>query len=322
MSKYRKIAAVVIILVTFFFIGKVLYQNWSMVPFKQLEFNIGFLAISYVFQFSFFVLGAVGWVLILRRLGIHLPLRRALQIMSAAKLGRYIPGKVWAFVGQVYLAKRDDIPAHTAMVSVLLSTILSVLSALVIFLVSLVSLADKRLPHQAYLALLLIPLCFIVLHPSIMSKIVNWVLKRVGRELITFDFDYARILRILGVYCLNWVAQGFCFFFLIRSFYPIPVSAYLPLVGINSLAWTIGFLSFIVPGGLGVREGIQSFFLKFFVPLPVGIIAALLYRIWAIIGMLIFFGIFAGGLKTAEAKESSQGGKKKFGEMFPKEAKF
>jgi uncharacterized membrane protein YbhN (UPF0104 family) len=86
----------------------------------------------------------------------------------------------------------------------------------------------------------------------------------------------------------------------------VPISAYPPLVGINALAWTIGFFSFIVPGGLGVREGIQSFFLKFFLPLPVGIVAALLYRIWAIIGMLVFFSIFGRGLKKAVTKETGE----------------
>jgi len=307
MRRYRILAAAIIMCLTFFFIGKSLYHNWSKVPFEELRFNVGFLVISYAFQFAFFVLGAIGWMLILRRLGVRLPLRRAIEITSAAKLGRYVPGKVWAFLGQVYLAKRDAVPTRKALVSVLLSTILSVLAALLMFLFSLIFFTHEKLPAQVYVALLLIPLSFVFLHPTILSKTLNWLLKRLKRDTIALDFSYVEMLEPLGVYCLNWVAQGFCFFFLIRSFYPIPISAYLPLMGINALAWTIGFLSFVVPGGLGVREGIQSFFLKFLIPLPVGIIAALLYRIWAIIGMLVFFAIFARGLKTMRVGHSPQG---------------
>lgn len=304
MSKYRKLAAVIVIFAVFFFIGKVLYQNWSRVSFEELRFNIGFLAISYIFQFSYFVLGCLGWILILRGLDAELSLKRAIQIISVSNLGRYIPGKVWAFLGQVYLAKRDDIPAHKTLVSVLLSTILIILSAALIFSASLAFLVKKGLPNQIYLALIFIPLCFIALHPRTLARIVNWGLKRLKRESIEFNFDYARILRLLGVYCVSWIAQGACFFFLIKSFYPITISAFFPLLGINSIAWIVGFLSFFVPGGLGIREGIQSFFLKFYIPLPIGIIAALLYRIWAIIGMIIFFAIFARGLRVPMKKES------------------
>ena len=288
MNRTKKIVAIAIVLVVFFFIGKALYQNWSKVPFEELKFNVGFLAISYAFQFCYFVLGALGWVLILRSLGVQLPLKRAIQITSVSSLGRYVPGKVWAFLGQVYLVRRDNISAYKTLVSVALSTILSVLSALIIFLAPLATLANKGLPNQVYLALILIPLCFIVLHPKILPKIINWGLKKLKREPIEFNFNYGYILKLLGVYLVNWVVQGFCFFFLIRSFYPIPLPVLPPLLGINSLAWIIGFLGFIVPGGLGIREDIQSFLLKFFIPLPVGIIAAILGRIWAIIGMLIF----------------------------------
>ena len=300
----RKIIGLIIVFVVFCIIGRVLYQNWSKVPFEELRFNVGFLAISYVFKFFAFVLGSLGWVFVLKSLGAKLPLKRALRINSVSSLGRYVPGKVWAFLGQVYLAKRDKIPASKTMVSVLLSTTLSILSALIIFSASLVFLVNKGMPNQIYLALILIPLCFIALHPHILPKIVNWGLRKMKKGVIEFNFNYARILKLLGVYCLNWIAQSFCFFFLIRSFYPISISVYPPLLGINSLAWVVGFLSFIVPGGLGIREGIQSFLLKFFIPLPVGIIAALLGRIWAIIGMLIFFAIFAGGLKMPMKEEA------------------
>jgi uncharacterized membrane protein YbhN (UPF0104 family) len=301
MRKYRKVAAAVIVLVAFVFMARALYQNWSRVPFGDLEFRIEFLLISYLFQFAFFVLGGVGWTLVLRRLGVRFPFRRSIEIMSVAKLGRYLPGKVWAFLGQIYLAKRDSVPAHTATVSVLLSTVLSVLSALFLFLVSLIFLVNRGLPRGVYLSLLLIPICFIVLEPRVLSRTLNWLLKRLGRKEVQFSFGYLRMLEVLAVYCVNWICQGFCFFFLIRSFYPISLSHYLPLVGINSLAWTIGFLVFIVPGGLGVREGLQSLLLRLFLPFSVGVIAALLYRIWAIVGMLIFFAIFGRGLrKTLE----------------------
>jgi uncharacterized membrane protein YbhN (UPF0104 family) len=69
------------------------------------------------------------------------------------------------------------------------------------------------------------------------------------------------------------------------------------LIGINAIAWIVGFLSLPVPGGLGVREGVLVTLLQVFVPLPVSIIAALLARVWAILGMVVFFGVFVGVLR-------------------------
>lgn len=303
-NRIEIITGIIIMLIAFFFIGKALYQSWQKVPLEKLKFNVVFLIVSFAFQVCSLVLGPIGWELILKSLGVKLTIKRVIQIISVSRLGAYIPGKVWTLLGQIYLLKRDNIPVHKTTLSIVMNTVLDILSAVLIFSFSFVFFAKESFPQQIYLVFLLIPLCFIVLHPRILSKLVNWGFKKLKKETVEFNFDYNTLLRILAVYCINWIVQGVCFFFLIRSFYPIKMNIMLPLLGINSIAWVIGFLTFIVPVGLGIREGMLIFLLKFYLPISIGIIGSLLLRIWVIIGTLIFFVIFARGLKERKVKYS------------------
>lgn len=298
MNWKRRVIGIAIILITFFFIGRTLYQNWNKVPFEELEFKITYLIISFVFLIAFFILAPYGWISILQGVGGRLSLKRAIQITSATRLGRFVPGKVWTFLGQIYLAKRYNVSVHKSTLSVVLSTILSILAALIIFSASLFYFVERGLSNKVYFALILFPLCFVALYPPVLSRLINLGLKLFKRKPVEFNLHYKFIIKTLIIYSLSWISQGTSFYFLIRSFYPVIPQLWFPLVGAYSFAWIVGFMAFFVPGGLGVREGTLAFLLKFLLPTTIGIMSAILWRIWAIIGMFIFFAIFAKELRT------------------------
>lgn len=297
----KKIIAVIIIVAVFSFLGKVLYQNWTKVPFEKLEFNYIFLTLSFVFLFFCFLLGSFIWKLILRSMGESITLKKSMGIIAVSQLGRYIPGKVWTFFGRMYLAKREGIPERKTATSMLLETGLLVISAAIIFLIAFGFCKGTVLPNKVYWALFLIPAGLIVLYPPIFTSIINFFLKRLKREVIDIKIRYIEILGLLILYCFVWLFQGIGFYFLIKSFYPVEFASFLPLMGTYTISWVIGFLSLITPGGLGVREGIMGFLLKFYLPVSIAIIATLLARIWITIGELIFFGIFARGARKVES---------------------
>ena len=69
--------------------------------------------------------------------------------------------------------------------------------------------------------------------------------------------------------------MGSGFFLLCAGFYPVSWHNMLPFAGIFSLSWVIGFLAFITPSGLGVREGAMALLLAPFIPAPFPAIIAL-----------------------------------------------
>ena len=102
---------------------------------------------------------------------------------------------------------------------------------------------------------------------------------------------FRSLLGLLAFYMFSWVVNGIGFYLLIKSFYATPLSLILPLTGAFAVSWIIGFLSLITPSGLGIREGILTFLLGFYFPLPIAIIISLVSRLWIILGELVGAGV-------------------------------
>jgi uncharacterized membrane protein YbhN (UPF0104 family) len=66
---------------------------------------------------------------------------------------------------------------------------------------------------------------------------------------------------------------------------------------LHAFSWVVGFLSIITPAGLGVKEGIFSYFLTFIVPTGIATLVALIVRIWGTIGEILYSLIFIGKIK-------------------------
>jgi hypothetical protein len=111
------------------------------------------------------------------------------------------------------------------------------------------------------------------------------------------------------LYFVVWLWQGIGFFLLIRSFYEIEIAQWPFFWGIYTLAWMVGFLSLLTPGGLGVREGIMTFFLSLYMPVSMAIIVALLARVWNTIAELAFFSISSPGMRRWGGKQLEMEGR-------------
>jgi len=86
---------------------------------------------------------------------------------------------------------------------------------------------------------------------------------------------------------------------MITSFYTIETNKSLIIVGTFSISWLAGYYAFLVPGGLGIQEGIQVYMLAFFFPLPISIVIALASRLWMTLGDIIVF-LLAAALTIQE----------------------
>ncbi len=63
------------------------------------------------------------------------------------------------------------------------------------------------------------------------------------------------------------------------------------LTGGYAFAWLVGFLSFLTPGGLGVREGLLGLFLATCMPASQATLVALLCRVWMLSAEIVLAGI-------------------------------
>ena len=107
------------------------------------------------------------------------------------------------------------------------------------------------------------------------------------------ELNFSRIdLRIkLKVFILTtfiWISWSLGFYFFIISFYDYDISV---LIGFTfSLAATLGMLTFLAPGGLGIREGLLvSFLTQFMFSFSEATTISILSRFWFLSIEIIIF---------------------------------
>jgi len=285
----RRILQSLLIGVIFYFLAKNLYGNWSKIVEYDWNINYYFLTFSFVLLIVGSILIALGWNLILRMLGGRLAHKRALKIYFITDLAKYVPGKVWTMVGKVYLCAKEGIPIAKTSASVVILPLMQVISGTLMFLVSLPFWTKTSdFMNNLYLFLPLIPIGLILLHPAIMTKLLNFVLTRLKQKPIELNIKYRDILLILLLWCGLWTLTGVTYYFMIISVHSFPVS-WLPVtIGIFSIA---GVSQFLTPSGIGVLEGVLTVLLGLYFPVPIAILIALLARVWKTVAELLCVAI-------------------------------
>ena len=115
-------------------------------------------------------------------------------------------------------------------------------------------------------AVVLMGVFFVMMHPKILERCMNTVLKRTKYGEVVFDITYGQVLIITLLNAINWVLLGIAFFLFINSVYSVPVGHFVYIVGLLTLASFSGLISIFTPAGLGVREGIMIFLLAAIIP--------------------------------------------------------
>src|SRR5262245_32172553 len=94
-----------------------LYRNYDFLQAQHLSFSPLQFAISlFPLILSDFFIPSM-WCAILASFGVSLPYPRAFCIQYLSHLGKYIPGKIWAYIAQSYLAAQ----AHVSLAETLCS---------------------------------------------------------------------------------------------------------------------------------------------------------------------------------------------------------
>ena len=277
---YKRISGIIIVALTFYFIGRVLHNEWEKIIVYDWIPAPLWLVSSVIFLLSAYILSACGWTQVLRMLGVHISLSKGVSIFLLSIFGRYIPGGIWSALGRVYLCRLEGIPDSRSGMSVLLEQAYPVVSAGIVFILSLLLWNSADNLTSVAPLLIILPLFIIFLHPWPFLKIINPVLSMLGRGPISMSLRFYDMLLLAGFYIIYWMVAGVAFYFFIYSFYPMGFYIIPVLSGIFAVSFAAGYVAFLAPAGLGVREGCLIYLLSFFVPTSVAIGVAILSRLW------------------------------------------
>ncbi len=300
-SPFYKILQFIIVFTVFYFIIRLLWQNWNEIA--EYSWKIDFYLLSLAIVFRIFKMGLLGycWHYILLQYNSSISYPKSLRIYTSSQLTRYIPGKIWHFVSRTVMTQKENISAIVVSASLILELLFIVLTGIVIFLFSLTLWREVISGLWVFMLIALIPILVILIYPPFFNYflvfgtfflfLLSVALKLVGRKSPNLYMSIKANVIIFTLFILTWLLGGISTYFLFASVYSLDITQLPAIVGIVSLSWVVGFVSFIAPSGLGFREATMTFLLAFIVPAPIAALLAIVARLFATIIEVVFAGV-------------------------------
>ena len=242
----------------------------------------------------------------------HVPFRAAFTLFHLANITRYLPGRIWGVVRLLSLSHRFGL-SKTAVGSSLtlhvgIETALGGLIGIsLIFSPKMRETAVGILDTFSGRTLLLtfIVVGFLVGILFCIPKLAHHV-KAFLKTLEPLVKKTRLWGNVLAVHSLLWICQGVAFFLFVKSFAPVQWTDAGVLTACFAFAWIVGFLSFLTPGGLGIREGLLVLLLANYMPTPQATLVALLCRVWMLSAEIVLASVaFALSKHVKRRQETS-----------------
>lgn len=257
-----------------------LVNNWGVSA--PPVFDVKFLIISFIFLIIGFFAQSICWWLALRLGDVKVALKIAVYSVCRSILGKYIPGKIWMIVGRAALVSQLEGGRLTQIyMSSLVAQLMTLLvgACAVMYCLSdvLHKVGEVNLPFGMWC---LFALCVLI---------VGWYGKRwLALGVFFVQSNIKLLIAMLCVSVVMWSMLGVGFYCLAYGMGHTLPFAFMILA--FAAASTVGIVSFVAPGGLGVREGALVFVL---VGGGMGVAdasgLAIIARVWFLIGELFVF---------------------------------
>ncbi|HSA83543.1 MAG TPA: DUF2079 domain-containing protein [Patescibacteria group bacterium] len=221
--------------------------------------SLPLLGISMLCFFIYFFLRGYFWQRMTNHAGYNLSYKTINFIWAASELHRYIPGNIWSFVGRtVKLAEKGmskkDIAKCTIYEMQFLVFGTAAASFLALPFVSLYFALPSWIPTFGIIGLF-IGIILFAFH------------RKLGIKLFFLpDYHPFEMLFLIIITTLLFFFFGLGYYFTIISFIAIDPNLIWQITGVAILSYLIGYLSFITPSGIGVREGALAFGLAKIIP--------------------------------------------------------
>lgn len=273
------------------FLLTALPQYYALLQAQGLGFTWSLALLSVLPLLISYALLPAMWCSVLRSGDVALSYRQAFQIQYLAHLGKYIPGKIWAYATQSYLAAQAQVSLTATLVSSALLMGFSSLGSLWIFALSLGAWEMGPIGWRVGILLVVCAMLAVVLRTHVLERLMQYVLTRVYQPSERFLWHTLAYPTLCVQFCLHWLFFHFGLYLFLSSMYPLSFREGILITGTFAIAWVLGYYTFLAPGGLGVQEGIHVYLLSWFLPVPLAVVIAFFLRLWMICGDVLIFGL-------------------------------
>jgi uncharacterized membrane protein YbhN (UPF0104 family) len=230
-------------------------RNWN-----EVRDTVGRMSLWELVLAELLVLGGLGasvftWRWSLVELGSRLRVLHAAKIYLVGQLGKYVPGSFWAFLVQMELAHRVGVPRSRALAASIVAAGVAVLSGLIVGLLVVPSVVESHgLQYSAVAGLVVIFAA--ALSPPVLTRLVDVVMRIMRRPPLERPIRWPGMLAATAWSLVSWLAYGVSVWVLALAAGAPAGESFLLCLGGAALAMTAGFLVFIAPSGIGIREAV------------------------------------------------------------------
>ena len=262
-SKLLKIFKIVIIILSFWFIGEKFWEhrNWLQTSALNYELMIVIFTCSIIYGLSEFLL-SFAWRRLLKICG-HKDISTKVcnRIYGKSQIAKYIPGNVFHVVGRHILGSQAGIK-NIVLAGATIYEILGLISvSLIIGFSGMIVFGLNNIYFSLY-QIILILFSTIVL-TSLITALAPYLMSLRGIVLPHRGLwnTTLNISKVYVFYFLFFLIAGLLLVIVVNLFTNININITTKLIVIFSIAWLSGFIIPGAPGGIGVREAVIIFFI-------------------------------------------------------------
>jgi len=267
---------ILVIVLTGYYIGREIASGLPVI--KSYRWNLNFYFWGGCFLLTVpYLFAPLMWWWIMRRLGANFSPKEGYRIWALSNIAKYLPGKVWHILGRMVLYPGGKL---VVMESIILEMGAVMIAGFWVMLLTLFA-TPLRIPVSRGVILILGVLTLpFILKPLFLQKVIRYPVEKIKKEPFSsspLPFSTFSFLSIFIINIIFWASYGIGYFLILKSI-DLHLSPLL-LSGVYAASWTLGYISLITPGGLGIREGVFVFLLKGFLPQGIPALLAILGRV-------------------------------------------
>jgi hypothetical protein len=253
--------------------------TWSRLPDFDWRIRPAWIAVAGVAFLTLHLVHAGLWRRVLERLDHEVDSRRIRAIWCTSGLARYTPGSVLMPMVRVAMTQPEGVSKRMCLASVIYEMAFMLTSSVLVGTYALVQTPEFDHGVLRYL-ILLVPLAALVcLHPRIFRPVANLALARLGRQSLPAVLPFSSLLLFVVLYSGAWLVAGAGLYALIGGLHPVAPDDFLVVLAAPAVGYIAAAMAFMLPGGLGAREGGLAAVLSLALPLAVGVALAVALRL-------------------------------------------
>ncbi|MBI4092295.1 MAG: UPF0104 family protein [Candidatus Kerfeldbacteria bacterium] len=289
----RRIGSWLVAAVVFWFLFRRLAHDWPVVQPMLRNLSWPWLTGAFAACFIYFAWQIIGWREILRSLGVASHFWTAAKVWMNGEIIRYVPGNLWSFLGRMAQAEKLATSKTVIGASMAMEALVMVMSATALAAILLISYPRYMFLGRSYLLLLIAFLAVVLSTNTVAKKFVHLIFRifRRGQE-----FPLVRGLTVaFGAKTAAWIMFAVFQIFIMRGLgLAVNGMNWLIFSGIFIASWLLGYLSFITPSGLGVREALLTWFFAPYLGTGQAILVAVVSRLALTLIELATLGLVNG----------------------------